>query len=205
MTARPYKDISERDAMLAPIFYPSADLSAERTIVEIGPGRGDFLFHLAKMNSDALVIGIEIKRKRVDKLVQRIEKLGLINIRLIQTDAAVVFSELFQESSVDEIHIQFPDPWPKNKHAKNRTIQLPFLRECSRVLKSGGTWNFATDSQIYAKYVAGLLPKIDEFENCLDDAIATNLEDAYPTFFSKKWEKLGRTLTYQKYRRRKRT
>jgi tRNA (guanine-N7-)-methyltransferase len=202
MNARRHKQVSEHQASHSPIFYPSTEIQAKRTIIEIGPGRGDFLFHLAKTNSDALIIGVEIKRKRIDKLVQRIEKLGLTNVKLIQTDARVVFSELFQDASIDEIHIQFPDPWPKNKHAKNRTIQIPFLKECSRVLKKGGTWNFATDSGIYAQHVAGLMPKVDDLENCFEDAIAENLEDAYPTFFSMKWKKLGRTLTYQKYRKR---
>ena len=31
-------------------------------LLEIGPGRGDFLFHLAEQNPLAAVVGVEIKR-----------------------------------------------------------------------------------------------------------------------------------------------
>ena len=69
--------------------YPASchPVDGKRLIVEVGPGRGDFLFHLAEKNPEAVIVGIEIKAKRVDKLIRRIERRGLKNVRIIQDDA----------------------------------------------------------------------------------------------------------------------
>lgn len=190
-----YRKMAAADMVRNTYGYPASvlNLSNDRIIIEIGPGRGDFLFHLAETKRDTSVVGIEIKRKRVDKLILRTEKRNLNNVVLIQDDARHALPNFFKDLSVDEIHINFPDPWPKKRHAKNRAVSKEFLSECRRILKSGGLLSVTTDHESYAKEIAlafgvteGLVPTDEK-------------SDAFPTFFAIKWQKEGRKIFYQRY------
>lgn len=185
----------------APFFYPAtpSGSGARRLVIEIGPGRGDFLFHLAEKNPDATVVGTEIKRKRVDKLIARTERRGLKNIRIIQDDAREALPRFFKDESADEIHINFPDPWPKKRHSKNRAVNRVLLAECLRVIKKDGTISITTDSAPYAEEIASAAAGIPGLKSLFDPPIAQNCPDAFPTFFALKWQKEGRRITYQRY------
>jgi tRNA (guanine-N7-)-methyltransferase len=190
-------------SILTPFVYPSSLLppTASTIIVEVGPGRGDFLFHLAENSPSATVVGIEIKRKRVDKLIARIERRCLANVGIIQDDARAALPRFFPEGTVDEIHINFPDPWPKRRHAKHRAMGAAFIADCLRALRVGGTISFTTDHRPYAEGVAAAFSEFPAFASCYEAPIITHLPEAYPTFFAMKWRAEGREITYQKYRK----
>lgn len=168
-------------------------------IIEVGPGRGDFLFHLAETNPDAVVVGIEIKRKRVDRLIRRIEKRSLKNVCLIQDDARCALPRFFADETVDAIHINFPDPWPKRRHAKNRAVTAGFLVECKRVLKIGGTISIATDDESYVSEITrriGGIPDLKEYES---EICSEEPPDVFPTLFATKWKDQGRPTFYRRF------
>lgn len=167
--------------------------------MEVGPGRGDFLFHMAENNPHATVVGIEIKGKRVDKLIKRIEQRCLTNVRLIQDDVRSALPRFFPDKSVDEIHIHFPDPWPKKRHEKHRSMNLNFLQECLRILKVEGTVTFITDHRPYAEEVVELFTQLPDFENFYEDRLIVSMPSAFPSFFAQKWMAEGREIIYQKY------
>lgn len=197
----PYRHETMDAIVKTPAIYPaSAEIGkSSRVIVEVGPGRGDFLFHLAEQNPDAQVVGIEIKRKRTDKLIQRVERRGLMNIIIIHDDVRLALPRFFGRESVDEIHINFPDPWPKRRHTKNRAVSAEFLAECARTLKAGGTLSFATDHLEYAADVSQCLSSISDLRNAFNERYLTDVDGAFPTFFAMKWREEGRGITYQKY------
>ena len=197
IATRTFTELTTRDYLQTAFLYPaSIEFDGhERTIVEVGPGRGDFLFNLAKLNPEALIVGIEIKRKRVDKLISRVEARRLNNVMIIQDDAECALPRFLRDNSVDEIHINFPDPWPKQRHSKNRTVSTDFLNECKRALKIGGTIHFITDFYDYAKAVFKNASSIPELETHKVEA------DVFPTYFALKWKRMGRAFTYYKFRR----
>jgi len=201
--ARPHRPQPRLHYERAAFYYPAASspFRGERLIVEVGPGRGDFMFHMAKSHPRDEIVGIEIKGKRVDKLIKRIEKRELKNVRLIQDDARAALPRNFEGGSVDEIHIHFPDPWPKNRHTKHRSMSYAFLRDCLRVLKTDGTITFITDHGPYAEAVLETFARIPEFVSCYDEPLMREAPDAFPTYFAQKWTAEGRRITYQKYRR----
>ena len=201
--ARPYVHTSPAEFIRNPFVYPTpfTPCQGQRIIVEVGPGRGDFLFHLARTNPQAKVVGIEIKRKRTDKLIRRIERFGFTNICLIQDDARQALPRFFPDGTVDEIHFNFPDPWPKNRHAKKRAVNQAFLEECARVLKPGGTISIATDHEPYASDIAQSASRVAGLISCYPEVIEVNTPQAFPTFFALKWRDQGRRITYQKYKR----
>jgi tRNA (guanine-N7-)-methyltransferase len=200
-TARRHEQRDPRHYERSAFLYPAVALdgAGKKLIVEVGPGRGDFLFHMAELHPAALVVGIEIKGKRVDKLIARTERRGLRNVRLIQDDARAALPRHFNQCAVDEIHVQFPDPWPKHRHAKNRSMNEGFLTSCLRALKPGGTLTFITDHRPYAEEVAKRIMQFPQFESCYAESMMRDAPDAFPTFFAQKWISEGREITYQKY------
>src|SRR5262245_14914929 len=121
-------------------------------LLEIGPGRGDFLFHLAQENPFATVVGVEVKLKRCEKLAVRREKRGLKNVELVCMDANAFLPQC-GEDEFEKIFVLFSDPWPKRRHAKNRLFQRKFVEELLRVLKPGGRVYVAHDDPLYVAQI----------------------------------------------------
>lgn len=156
--------------------------------LEIGPGRGDFLFHLAVENPLATVVGVEYKRKRYDKLVRRVEDRALANIRLYLGDARAVLPDEFEDEAFDKIFILFSDPWPKRRHAKHRLFQDRFVEELLRVLKPGGRIYIAHDDPRYLSQIRGV------FSGFLASFVFSEEGIDFQTFYADKWLKEGRKL-----------
>ena len=184
-----------------PLCYPatfhglpeSADI---RRIIEIGPGRGDFLFYLAEKNPNAEIYAVELKSKRYFKLIDRITKRGLNNVKLIQADGRRAVTEIFEPDSVNEIHINFPDPWPKRKHSKNRLVNKIFIEAFMNILRQVVIVSFISDSKSYVNDI--LLYASDIYGSGL--SIEENAK-VFQTYFAKKWtedERLFTRLTWKK-------
>lgn len=181
--------------------YPAQPLAAhERVIVEIGPGRGDFLFHLARENSQALVCGIELMHERFEKLISRRDRQELENIWLLHGDARRVLPEVFS-TGVHEIHIHFSDPWPKRKHHKHRLMQPPFIAACAKSLLPGGHLYFTTDWADYSEWTAKRMATVSDLQSVYDPVIQINRDDIFPSYFCQKWIAQGRVIQSQKYLR----
>jgi len=146
-------------------------------------------------------VGIEIKPKRTDKLIKRVQDRDLKNAVIIQDDARLALPRHFKEYSVDSIYINFPDPWPKRRHEKNRVLSREFLNECCHVLKLYGKLNIATDHEPYASDVAASVSCVPQLETCFPEVLARESPEAYPTYFAQKWISMGRQIYYQKYQR----
>ena len=96
--------------------------------IEIGFGDGDFIYNMAKNNSQELFIGFEPYINGFVSLLSKLQNNNLPNILLFNGD----FREKFQEIKdlqikCAKIFILFPDPWPKAKHYKRRLINAKFL------------------------------------------------------------------------------
>lgn len=122
-------------------------------ILEIGCGMGETTVAIAAAHPECDYIGIEVHTPGVGSLLKQIDEAGLRNVRVIQHDAVAVMEKMIPPSSLDGLHIFFPDPWPKKRQQKRRLIQAPFIAlACSR-LKPGGYLHAATDWQEYAEQI----------------------------------------------------
>ena len=151
-------------------------------ILDIGSGKARFLIGTATERPDLNLIGIE-KSLHYHRLIRdRVLKRHLTNIRLINHDAFLVLRDMIPDASIAEIHIYFPDPWPRKKEQKRRIIREEVLREIRRVLVDGGSAIYVTDHQEYFEIAA---PRIEaEFRSERripgpDDPPRTNYEAKY--------------------------
>jgi len=125
--------------------------------LEIGFGVGDFLLSLAKTKPDITLIGIELDQYRYYRMRDKIKKNGLTNLWIINIDADLAVEHLFEQNSADKVFINFPDPWPKNRHWKNRIFKMDFIDNLTVLLKPGGVLRIQTDVLSYAEHVNNFL------------------------------------------------
>jgi tRNA (guanine-N7-)-methyltransferase len=131
--------------------------------LEIGFGAGEHLAAQAERHREIFFIGCEVFEKGVAKLLERIERQRLDNIRVFNQDARLLM-ETMPMASVGRVFILFPDPWPKRRHAKRRIISRETLDSLALIMKDGAELRVATDDCNYACWIIERLTDHPAFE-----------------------------------------
>ena len=151
-------------------------------VLEIGSGKGRFLIASAIERPDVQFIGIEKSLHYHRVIRDRVLKRGLTNVLLINHDAFVVLQKMIPDASIAEVHIYFPDPWPRKREQKRRIIRPDALTEIRRVMTPGASGIFVTDHREYYEVAAPLIAHFFRSEARIpgpDDAPRTNYEAKY--------------------------
>ncbi|TGK07208.1 methyltransferase domain-containing protein [Leptospira semungkisensis] len=119
--------------------------------LELGSGWGEVAVALAKANPNTGYILMEKKADRIRKTFRDLSQQGIENVRLLSVNFNWFLEEIFEEGIFDEILLNFPDPWPKRRHHKHRTLNPRFLDTVHFLLRQGGKFHFATDYGPYAR------------------------------------------------------
>ena len=127
---------------------------SKRIIMEIGFGMGEATAQIAAADPTTGYLAVEVHRPGIGKLLLRIEEGELKNLRTIEGDAFEVFEQMIVDSSLDGVHLFFPDPWPKARHFKRRIVNQEFIAAVAAKLKPGAFFHIATDWQPYAQWIA---------------------------------------------------
>lgn len=180
---------------------PAAD-AALPPVVEIGFGRGEFLVHLAGQTPQRAHIGIEVSFKRALKMARRLARMQLHNVRLLNLPAENALP-LFAPQSVAAFWVNFPDPWPKKRHHKNRLLQAPLVRQLALRLIPGGMLHAATDHEQYAQQIHEVLSIEALLQNMhAPRPFAREAPGRRRTAYEEMWRAEGRALHFFQYRRR---
>ena len=107
-------------------------------VMEVGYGMGEATWQIAKANPNLNYLGVEVHMPGVGKLMARLDEYELTNVRLIERDVFEVLYYMVKGSSLDGVHLFFPDPWPKKRHFKRRIVNERFLSDVAAKLKPGG-------------------------------------------------------------------
>lgn len=118
-------------------------------VVEIGSGKGRFLIEAGESRPDCNFVGIERSLHFYRFILDRLERRRLPNVVIVNDDALDVLKKMFQPGSVDELHIYFPDPWPRPRERKRRIMREETMREIERVLKPDAEAVYVTDHREY--------------------------------------------------------
>lgn len=113
--------------------------------VEIGSGKGTFLVEQAPRSPGVNFLGIEWEHEFYRYAADRLRRAGTTNVRMLCANGVDFLRWRCPDTLVSVIHLYFSDPWPKNKHHKNRVVQHGFLEEAARVLLPGGELRVVTD------------------------------------------------------------
>lgn len=159
---RKRKDTPERIEN-SPLIYLASDLEKsetqttwqnafldkkEKTILEIGTGRGRFITLHAKTYPEYNHFGVDIVPEILVDAVDKHDKGEGIpsNLRFLLADAKGLMN-VFNEGEIERIYLNFSDPWPKKRHAKRRLTHHHFLKVYAYLLKKGGELIFKTDGE----------------------------------------------------------
>jgi len=124
--------------------------------VEIGSGNGFFLAGLAERQPDINVLGVELRYKRTVLCGRKIREAGVHNARICRYHAAFL-DDLFAPGSIAVLWVHHPDPWPKERHEKNRLISRWFLEDVARLLEPGGFLRLKSDFEPNVRRAAHLI------------------------------------------------
>lgn len=169
--------------------------------LEIGSGKGLFLCNAARARPDRNFFGIELARKYARKAAERVAKRSLSNVRVLPGDAKLFMARHVAPSSLDAIHVYFPDPWWKARHRKRRVFAEPLVVDFERTLVEGGMVHVVTDVEEYFGVITELMAEHPRFDHLpTPEPSAAETDQDYLTNFERKYRIEGRPIFRSLYR-----
>ena len=123
--------------------------------LEVGSGKGLFLQAAASERPQNFFLGIELAVKFANRAAERLANSNLENAKMLRGDAQAFLRETVPTSSVNRMHVYFPDPWWRNKHKKRRVLNDQAILDIQRCLVPGGEFHFWTDVLDYYELICG--------------------------------------------------
>ena len=178
-------------------------LPGDALCVEVGFGGGEFLLDMARMNPGARFVGIERFGEGHRRLMKALAEAGITNAISMVGDAYVVMNLAFHDASLDSVTVNFSDPWPKARHARNRLLSEEFLRIVASKLTPGGTAYAATDDVAYAEQAEEVFSALPQFESRHPgQPWLSRSPHLVQTRYERKWITEGRPLHYFVFEKR---
>lgn len=133
-----------------------------RIVIDFGCGMGHHTETLAA--SGFGVLAIDVHTPGICRIAELVSEQNIDNVRVHLGDGIPVLSHMLEPKSVDELHVMFPDPWPKARHHKRRVIQHSLFALADRVLTRDGTITMVTDDDDYAEHIRQVLSESTLFD-----------------------------------------
>ncbi|MEG0474974.1 MAG: tRNA (guanosine(46)-N7)-methyltransferase TrmB [Carnobacterium sp.] len=119
--------------------------------IEVGTGKGRFIIEMAKLHPEINYIGIELQESVIVAALDKLIEEQLPNIQLLHVNGGSL-TQYFAKGEVDQVYLNFSDPWPKKRHEKRRLTYRSFLENYEEVLVPEGEIHFKTDNQGLFEY-----------------------------------------------------
>lgn len=172
--------------------------------IEYCSGSGEWILNKAKQNPNINFIAVEIKFERARKIWVNMHNQKINNLFIVLGEALTYTKYYVEKKSIGDIFINFPDPWPKKKHAKNRLISTEFLLELSRVMKIDNTITIVTDHKSYLEQMIEVFLKNKDFQPIYEKPFyKQDLKDFGSSFFKSLFLQKNININYLKFVRLK--
>lgn len=166
-------------------------------VLEIGFGDGDFLVEMAERHPEKNFLGIEIKTKRFKVAIKKSKDHKYNNLRFLHMNANIAVEEVFKDEQFSLVYINFPDPWPKDKHHKHRIVNKDFLGSLSKIMKKDGILEIASDHKDYISHCFEVFDDISCYiSQYPEPGYLHNLPDRPHTKYERGFRKEGREIFY---------
>lgn len=174
--------------------------NSQPVVLEYCSGNGQWICDKAKQNPHLNWVALDIRFDRSRKTWLRMYRENLPNLYVMCGEAVILTRHYIPKTSLSEIFINFPDPWPKLRHAKNRLIQVPFLREMAEVALPGAFLTFVTDDPVYAAQMLRELAACPIWRPRLPAPhFVLDWPDYGTSYFSELWKKKGLNIHFIPY------
>lgn len=179
-------------------FYQQRQPSVSR--LEIGAGTGLFSVELAARYPDKLFAAIDVKADRLQKGAYIALERGLKNIYFIRARADQI-GDLFALSTLVNIWVTFPDPFPKKRAAGRRLTHPYFLRRYAQLLQPGGELLFKHDDRdFFCWSLEQLVAEKWQITELSFDLHESSLDDEYKimTTYEQRWLNEGKAINFMR-------
>lgn len=179
-------------------FYQQRQPSVSR--LEIGAGTGLFSVELAARYPDKLFAAIDVKADRLQKGAYIALERGLKNIYFIRARADQI-GDLFALSTLVNIWVTFPDPFPKKRAAGRRLTHPYFLRRYAQLLQPGGELLFKHDDRdFFCWSLEQLVAEKWQITELSFNLHESSLADEYKimTTYEQRWLNEGKAINFVK-------
>ena len=177
-------------------FYQQRQPSVSR--LEIGAGTGLFSVELAARYPDKLFAAIDVKADRLQKGAYIALERSLKNIYFIRARADQI-GDLFALSTLVNIWVTFPDPFPKKRAAGRRLTHPYFLRRYAQLLQPGGELLFKHDDRdFFCWSLEQLVAEKWQITELSFDLHKSSLDDEYKimTTYEQRWLNEGKAINF---------
>lgn len=122
--------------------------------IDIGCAKGYFVTQMAELQPDWNFLGLEIRLPLVEQALQQRDETHLRNLHFLFCNANTSLFQLLTNLSpnvLQQVSIQFPDPWFKKRHQKRRVVQPELVRSLAEFLPTGGRVVLQSDVESVAQ------------------------------------------------------
>ncbi len=121
-------------------------------VLEVGCGHGEAAIAYAVTHPQHDILALDIHTPGIARMLAAAERAVVANLRIERSDAMVFLQDRVGFEQLDAVHLFFPDPWPKARHAKRRFVNPHALDLLRSRLALSGHLLIATDQPDYAAY-----------------------------------------------------
>ena len=161
-------------------------------------GTGLFSVELAARYPDKLFAAIDVKADRLQKGAYIALERSLKNIYFIRARADQI-GDLFALSTLVNIWVTFPDPFPKKRAAGRRLTHPYFLRRYAQLLQPGGELLFKHDDRdFFCWSLEQLVAEKWQITELSFDLHESSLDDEYKimTTYEQRWLNEGKAINF---------
>lgn len=145
--------------------------------LDIGCGRGRFLWQMAQVEPQWNFLGLEIREPLVIEANSWRDEQGLNNLHYLFCNANISLGKILAslpEGVLQRVSILFPDPWFKKRHQRRRVVQAKLVEDLANYLIVGGTVFLHSDVEEVAKEMCDRFSVHSSFSRTSDDWLTEN-------------------------------
>jgi len=170
--------------------------------IEYCSGNGAWILKKAAEQPETNFLAVEQRFDRSRKIWVKLHNNNLSNLIVAWAEGHLLTKSFIPDNCVSYISVNFPDPWPKRKHEKNRIIQKQFLDEAARILKKEGTITVVTDDAAYSQQIIAEFATHPYFANAFETPFIEPGPEYGTSFFDELWRMKGKQIRLHRFIRR---
>ncbi len=162
--------------------------------LEIGCGKGQFVFEMAKKYPEKNFVAVEVNPNVIYMAAKKVKDAGIKNVFFMQCRAEFL-PKYIPDGSVEMIYLNFSCPFPKKKYACHRLSDSRFLAIYKNLMANGAEIHQKTDNMKLFEY------SLEQFSQCgfalknvSLDLHKSDFEGNIMTEYEKRFTELGQPI-----------
>lgn len=159
--------------------------------MEIGCGKGQFMFELAARTPDINYIAVEVNESVISDACKKAKDAGITNVIFMKCGAEIL-TKYIKPASVGKLYLNFSCPLPKKANENRRLTNVKFLEIYKEFLTADAEIHQKTDNMHFFEYsieqytLAGF-----KLKNISLDLHNSNFEGNIVTEYERKFSSMG--------------